>query len=69
MYLISRYAGYGRGFWISVDTPAKNDLSSFALPCDFITELEKMEPAERQFILDELAERPDLWDEEEVMYL
>ena len=33
-------------------------------------ELEKMEPAERQSILDELAERPDLWDEnEEVMYL
>jgi hypothetical protein len=29
-----------------------------------------MEPAERQFILDELADRPDLWDEEsEVMYL
>jgi hypothetical protein len=54
---------------IDKDTPPKNDLSSFALPYDFIDELEKMEPAERQFILDELADRPDLWDQEEVMYL
>lgn len=47
-----------------------NDLSSLALPYDFIEEFEKMEPAERQFILDELADRPELWDEEsEVMYL
>ena len=29
-----------------------------------------MEPAERQFILDELADKPELWDEEqEVMFL
>lgn len=48
----------------------KNDHSSYALPYDFINELEKMEPAERQFILDELADRPQLWDEEsEVMCL
>jgi proteasome lid subunit RPN8/RPN11 len=47
-----------------------DDFSSYSLPFDFIGELEKMEPAERQFILDELAERPELWDEEsEVMYL
>ena len=50
--------------------PVKNDISSCTLPYNFIDELEKMEPAERQSILDELAERPDLWDEnEEVMYL
>ncbi len=54
---------------IDKNTPAKNNLSSFALPYDFITELEKMEPEERQLILDELADRPDLWNEEEVMYL
>jgi len=47
-----------------------NDYSGLALPYDFIEELEKMEPQERHFILDELADRPDLWDEEsEVMYL
>ena len=47
-----------------------DDFSDYALPYDFINEIEKMEPAERQFILDELADRPELWDEEsEVMYL
>jgi len=28
-----------------------------------------MEPEERQFVLDELAEKPELWNEEEVMSL
>lgn len=47
-----------------------NELSGYALPCDFINEFEQMEPAERQFILDELADRPELWEEEqEVMFL
>jgi len=49
---------------------ARNELSGYALPYDFINEFEKMEPAERQFILNELAERPELWNEEqEVMFL
>jgi proteasome lid subunit RPN8/RPN11 len=39
------------------------------LPYDFLSEFEKLEPAQRQIILDELADRPDLWDEEEVMFL
>lgn len=48
----------------------KSDLSSYALPYDFLDEFEKMEPSERQFILDELADKPEFWDEEsEVMYL
>jgi len=48
----------------------RNELCGYALPYDFLDEFEKMEPAERQFILDELAERPELWDEEqEVMCL
>jgi proteasome lid subunit RPN8/RPN11 len=52
------------------ETSIKNDLSSYALPYDFLDEFEKMEPAERQFILDELADSPELWDEEsEVMFL
>jgi hypothetical protein len=48
----------------------RDELSSYALPHDFLHEFENMEPVERQLILDELAERPDLWDEEgEVMSL
>lgn len=51
-------------------SPTRNELSGCALPYDFIDEFERMEPAERQFILDELGERPELWDEEEeVMFL
>jgi len=46
-----------------------HDLSGFALPYDFIDEFERMELEERQIILDELAERPELWDEKEVMIL
>ena len=39
-------------------------------PMIFVSELEKMEPLERQLILDELAERPDLWNnEQEVLFL
>ena len=44
-------------------------MSDFALPYDFVDEFERMEPEERQIILDELAERPELWDEKEVMIL
>jgi len=49
-------------------TPA-HDLANYAFPYDFLDGFEQMEPAERQFILDELADRPDLWDEKEVMAL
>ena len=45
------------------------DLSRYAFPYDFLDGFEQMEPAERQFVLDELADRPDLWDEKEVMAL
>ena len=52
------------------DNSTKSDLSGYALPYDFIDEFDKMEPEERQFILDELAERPELWNEEsEVMFI
>ena len=47
----------------------RNELCSYALPYDFLDEFEKMEPEERQFVLDELAERPELWNEEGVMTL
>jgi hypothetical protein len=39
------------------------------LPCDFLAEFECMDSVQRQLFLDELAERPELWDEEEVMLL
>ena len=45
-------------------TSAGKDLDGYALPYDFIDELESMNPDERQFILDELGVRPDPWDEE-----
>ncbi|MHC4638313.1 MAG: hypothetical protein ACYTBP_15270 [Planctomycetota bacterium] len=60
--------------WLSdrtnkVTNSSKDDLSGYAFPYDFLDEFEKMEPEERQIILDELAERPELWDEKEVMPL
>jgi len=48
-------------------TLTRNGLSDYALPYDFLEGFEMMEPAERQFVLDELADRPELWDEEGVM--
>ena len=60
--------------WLSDQTnkvikSSRDDLSGYAFPYDFLDEFEKMEPEERQIILDELAERPELWDEKEVMAL
>ncbi|GAI53418.1 unnamed protein product, partial [marine sediment metagenome] len=49
-------------------TSVRNNFSSYALPYDFLNEFEKMDPAERQFILDELAGRPDLLDEEQEVF-
>lgn len=58
------------GFSTDTKSSVTDDLSDYALPYDFINELEQMDPSERQFVLDELADRPELWDEEsEVMYL
>jgi proteasome lid subunit RPN8/RPN11 len=51
-------------------TFSQNNLTRPALPYDFLEEFDKLELSERQLILDELAERPDLWDEdEEVMFI
>ena len=47
---------------------AEPGLSEYSLPQDILDQLEEMEPAERQAVLDELAIRPDLWgDESEVI--
>ena len=53
----------------TIPDSSSHDLSDYALPYDFLDEFERMEPEERQFILDELADRPDLWDEKGVMTL
>jgi proteasome lid subunit RPN8/RPN11 len=51
------------------DFGAPSDLTRRSVPDDWLEELEAMEPAERQLVLDELAGRPDLWgDREEVSY-
>jgi proteasome lid subunit RPN8/RPN11 len=38
-----------------------------ASPCDFLSEFEGLDPVQRQLILDELADRPELWSGEEVI--
>jgi hypothetical protein len=38
-------------------------LAGSSVPDDWLQELEAMERAERQLVLDELAARPDLWDQ------
>lgn len=54
----------------AVQTPPQTSPVVSAVPEDFIREFEQMEPAQRQIILDELADRPELWDHEsEVVYL
>ena len=45
------------------------DLADGILPYDFLQEFEQMDPAQRQIILDELAERPELWDQESEVLL
>ncbi len=45
------------------------DLSGYSWPDDWLEELEAMEPEERRLIMDELAVRPDLWEEEEMAYV
>ena len=46
------------------ETVIGDDLDDYSLPADMIEQLEEMEPEERQMVLEELAVRPDLWDEE-----
>ena len=40
------------------------DLENYALPSDVLEQIEEMEPEERQYVLEELAARPDLWTDE-----
>ena len=66
-----RPAELSRGLVFDVEAlldSAEPGLSEYCLPQDILDQLEEMEPAERQAVLDELVIRPDLWsDESEVM--
>lgn len=44
----------------------EDGLDGYSCPEEWLEELEEMEPEERRLIMDELANRPDLWDEQEV---
>lgn len=43
---------------------ASRQLRGDVSPCDFLAEFENMDPIQRRLLLDELADRPELWDEE-----
>ena len=43
-----------------------DDLAGYAIPEDWLEDLEDMDPADRRAVLDELAVRPDLWEGSEV---
>jgi proteasome lid subunit RPN8/RPN11 len=49
--------------------PPSNQLQGSTLPYDFLEEFENLEPAQRQILLDELADRPELWNEESEVLL
>ena len=51
------------------DRSSSSELQGCALPYDFLEEFENLDPAQRQILLDELAERPDLWNEESEVLL
>ena len=56
-----------KSFGSQVNLGLEEDVSSDSVPNDWFEEFEDMEPAERQYVLDELAGRPDLWEESEVI--
>jgi proteasome lid subunit RPN8/RPN11 len=51
------------------ETAGLKDIPASGRLYDFIGELEKLDPIERQIVLDELANRPDLWNDGEVMFI
>lgn len=56
-------------FGIGRNSITNEKTGSVTLPYDFMNEFEKMDPAQRRLVLDELADRSDLWGDEGVMYL
>jgi len=50
---------------VNEEKPAANSQMGSAPPSrDFLNEFERMDPVQRQLLLDELAERPELWNQE-----
>jgi len=60
---VGKCSGY---FGSHGDLDLVEDISNYSCPEEWLEELEEMEPEERRLIMDELANRPDLWDQEEV---
>jgi len=56
-------------FGSQLDTGLAEDIAGYSCPDDWLDELEAMEPEERRLITDELAARPDLWEEAEVTHV
>jgi hypothetical protein len=55
---------------VKEEKPAANSQMRSAPPShDFLNEFERMDPVQRQLILDELADRPELWSGQEVIVL
>jgi proteasome lid subunit RPN8/RPN11 len=55
---------------LAEEKPAANSQVAGAPPlCDVLKEFERMDPIQRQLILDELADRPELWSGEEAFVL
>ena len=58
----------GKLFGSQTSLDLDDDYPGVHVPEEWIEEFEAMGPSERRFILNELAGRPDLWEESEVFY-
>jgi hypothetical protein len=45
-------------------SPGREDYRDYAWPADIVDQIEALDPAERQAVMDELADRTELWGEE-----
>jgi len=71
----AEYAAHVRAVdWLN-PLKSRQETSAYAqerdsvLPCDFLAEFESMDSVQRQLFLDELADRPELWDNEQEVLL
>lgn len=64
-YEANVYAGKEHFSGLAFGFDDEDDMASGAYPSDWLTDLESMEPEERQLVLTELSARSDLWEETE----
>ena len=64
-YEANVYAGKEDFTGLAFGFDDEDDMASGAYPSDWLTDLESMEPEERQLVLSELSARSDLWEETE----